>query len=101
MLEVMRESLQLNIAEHGGPDPVVVIHLPRPGDPQEHRVPVHGHDLTGHLILYVDVWCPNIPSKPVLPLQHKVSVRNYVRVLQSLIMPSLPYQKMNIKCHSL
>ena len=114
----MGESLQLDVTEYSCSHAVVVVYFSCFCDPQEHRVSVHGHHFTCHLILNVDIWCPNLLWKPVLSFQNKVTVRHKVCILQSGVQPSgriftiffccsvfillpLPDEKMNIKCHSL
>lgn len=83
----MREPLKLYVTENCGFDPVVVVDLSSSCDPQEHGVSVHGHHLACHLILYVDIWCPNPLSKPVLSFQYKVSVGHKVGIPQSGVQP--------------
>ena len=72
----MWKSLQLDVTEYSCSYAVVVVHFSCFCDPQEHRVSVHGHHFTCHLILNVDIWCPNLLGKPVLSFQYKVIVRD-------------------------
>ena len=90
VLGVVREALELHVAQDDSLEPVVELHLPRVQDPYIGRVPCGPHQSRVPAVLDKNVGCPNMVREEILSI-------NYIKVcdigkIQTII---LKYTRIN------